>query len=119
MIYRRKRVGPGRIRRRLAAMICAKLAEAGLTVRTDPEWLTPNEGFWRCQIHKADVMPWGGSIEVFRHDKWQRCSVQSWETMSELIRGFTIDEESYMYFMLFAEKPLAPRIRFRRSRLKL
>lgn len=108
-------VPPGRVRVKLAEMLAEKLTAAGYEVRTDPAKLWPNQGYWRCQVVKADVMAWTGQIEVFKHGKWDTASVQSWETMGECVRGFSIKEESYQYFVLTPDVPLSNEQRYRHS----
>jgi hypothetical protein len=103
------------VRVKLAEMLARKLALAGYVVRTDPENLWPNQGYWRCQGVKADVMAWEGQIELFKHDKWLRASVHSWETMGECVRGFSVEEEGFLRFMLTADAPLPNEKRYRHS----
>lgn len=82
-----KRFGPGRVRRRLAELIAARLTADGMIVRTDPEKLWPAQGYWRTDF-RADVYRWEGQIEILRHGQWAVTSVASWDPMTDVVRGF-------------------------------
>jgi hypothetical protein len=80
-------IGPGRVRRKLAAMIAKSLSEGGMVVAVNPEKLIPNQGYWRTDL-RADVMPWIGYIDLKVGEKWTRLAVGSWATMTDCLRGF-------------------------------
>lgn len=105
----RKRFGPGRVRRKLAEMLATRLGELGHEARTDPENLHPNEGYWRCRGHEADVMPWTGWVEIFQFGKWTSHQVVSWFTMSECITGFDLVREGTRVFELVPKTPTPSR----------
>ena len=98
-----RRIGPGRVRRKLAAMIADELANAGFKVSMNPENLIPNQGFWRIDW-RADVMPWTGSVQVEMHGKVNSWILESWDTMTSLIDGFTWERNGFS-IELFANKP--------------
>lgn len=93
-----KRFGVGRVRRKLAEMIAAQITIPGFSVWMDPEDLIPNTGYWRTD-YRADVMPWTGSLNVSSDGglSWKKWNIESWFTMTELIRGFTWDRDGALF----------------------
>lgn len=103
MGYRAKHVG--RVRKKLAQMIEKALTAEGHSVRVDPKKLWPNQGYWRTD-YRADVQPWEGQIEIQFPEtgRWHRVGVSSWDKMTDLIKGFTIqDGNRHLHIDLDAE----------------
>jgi hypothetical protein len=107
----------GKVRVKLAKMIAAKLTELGRTARCDPSNLFPNQGYWRTDPH-ADVMPWSGQYEwEIEPGRWVTAPVESWSTMTDLIRGFDLNIEGFhveLYALEEAARPSKIQIRAER-----
>ncbi len=100
----------GGVRKRLAKMIVAALAEDNIEARCDPKNLWPAQGYWR-QVEQ-DVMSWEGYCEVKSFGKWTSRSLGSWERMSSCIKGLTIDVDGFGY-EVYAVNELEPSKRFK------
>lgn len=85
-------------------MIETALKLDGIEARVDPSKLIPNQGYWRIDF-RADVMPWGGGFEMMAHGDWRKAQVESWDTMSDLVRGFTMGWDRYLALELYADQP--------------
>jgi hypothetical protein len=85
----------GRVRYRLALAIVKAFADKGVTVRCEPERLYPALGYWR---HNAqDVMRWEGQIYVLNGGKWDTRTIESWDSMSDCLKGFGIWPDGLSY----------------------
>lgn len=84
-----RRIGPGRVRLKLAQMLAEKLAADGYDVVFNPETLYPATGWWRTDS-RADCFRWEGSfMRRFTPDgNWLQCSIASWRPMTECLKGF-------------------------------
>lgn len=78
----------GRTRRKLAEKIITAFKLSGFTVDVDPENLIPTQGHWRTSRF-ADCMPWHGNMSLLVKGKWLGHNVESWDTMTDLLHGFT------------------------------
>ena len=80
---------PGRIRRTLAKMIEARVGTLfdGAVVDCNPDRLIPVTGRWRMNRIHADVMPWNGTASVRIGGRPVDVSVDSWDTMTTLVRS--------------------------------
>lgn len=119
---RGRRFGPGRIRRKLAEMIVAKLAADGLTVRVDPAKLWPAEGWWRTSM--VDCWVWDGQIEVLNpppgipwsgNGPWKTVQIGSYDRMTDCVRGFSYANEGFS-LEFNADAPKSPSERYRALR---
>lgn len=99
----------GGVRIKLAKMLVKAFEDEGIKARCDPKNLWPAQGYWR-QVEQ-DVMAWEGFIEVWRHDKWQKQQLGSWERMTTCIRGFTLQQDG-MFIDVNAKHELPPDKRF-------
>jgi hypothetical protein len=80
----------GKLRQRLAKAIVQAFADQGVTVRCDPAKLYPALGRWRSDF-RMDVYRWEGSIELMVDGGgWLMFGIQSWNSMSKCIKGFTV-----------------------------
>jgi hypothetical protein len=86
-------------RERLAAKIEAALGGDPGSCR-----LHAAQGHYRKKL--ADCMPWGGYFRV----GGVQLSVESWDTMTDCMRGFTHDRKHGVY-TLYAEEPLPEEVR--------
>jgi hypothetical protein len=103
----------GGVRKRLAKMIVAALAEEGIEARCEPKDLWPALGYWR-QIEQ-DVYSWEGCCEVKSFGKWMKRSLGSWDRMSSCIKGLTIGGDGFGY-EVYANNELEPSKRFNIAR---
>jgi hypothetical protein len=94
----------GKVRQRLAAKLIKAFAEQGLELRVDPAKLCPAQGAWRTDT-RLDVFRWEGWGEVKMHDRWQNCSINSWDPMTRCLRGLTIEREAVYTFLVSANGP--------------
>lgn len=85
-----KRIGPGRVRLRLARMLAERLTDSGLQARFDPAKLYPAQGYWRTDS-RADVYRWEGQFTVQVTDHWMTYRVVSWSPMTCCVKGFTYE----------------------------
>lgn len=88
------RRGPGRMKWKLATMLRAE----GFDVR--PEDIVDAKGHWRTSPY-ADVYRWEATAKINGHI----CSIDSWDTMTDCIKGFTVEEEHPWSYMVHA-RPL-------------
>jgi hypothetical protein len=104
MKRRAHHIGP--LRQRLAKAIVQAFANEGVTVRCDPKNLYPAQGRWRSDF-RMDVRRWEGSLElqVAESGGFLRMNVESWDTMTACIRGFTLWRDSPGGFEVGAVEP--------------
>lgn len=80
----------GKLRQRLAKAIERAFADQNVTVQVDPAKLWPAQGRWRTD-HRMDVRRWEGQLELMLSDgKFSTRTIESWDKMSDCIKGFTI-----------------------------
>ena len=106
----------GGVRKRLAKMIVAALAEQDIEARCEPKDLWPAQGYWR-QIEQ-DVYSWEGCCEVKSFGRWMKRSLGSWDRMSSCIKGLTIDVDGFGY-EVHATEELVPQKRFKLVRERM
>jgi hypothetical protein len=96
----------GKLRQRLAKAIVQAFADKGVTVRLDPKNLYPAQGRWRSDF-RMDVMRWEGFLELVIEETggFLRMSVESWDTMTVCIKGFTLWRGSPGGFEVGAVEP--------------
>ena len=86
----------GKLRQRLAKAIIQAFDNEGVEVRCDPAKLAPALGRWRTD-YRMDVMRWEGFIEIFRSGSWMKMGIESWDTMSACIKGFTLWQDGFHF----------------------
>lgn len=96
----RKRFGPGRVRIKLAEKLALGFAAEGHNVSFNPERLWPASGYWKQ--NKQDVHRWEGQFDLFIHDKWRTAQIASWDTMTDIIKGFQISQDMYLSYEVHA-----------------
>ena len=85
---------PGRVRIRLAQLIEKTLADGGVEARCDPADLIPVQGYWRSDS-RVDVKRWEGRVSVnVPGVGWRKQQINSWDTMTACLRGFTWSYEN-------------------------
>lgn len=101
----------GRVRERLAAAIVQAFADQQVQVRCTGADLHPAQGHWRTDP-KVDVMRWHGSLEILRHGNWQRAIIESWDKMSNCIKGFTVWQDGGSFELASVEPDCSPSERY-------
>lgn len=101
----------GKLRQRLAKAIERAFSDQGVTVRCDPARLWPAQGRWRTDV-RMDVMRWEGSFEILQNVVWVKASIQSWDKMSDCIKGFTVWRDGFYYEVGAVEPGCSPTERY-------
>jgi hypothetical protein len=118
-VARRYRVAShvGGVRKRLAKMLKIKLEADGLKdVEVNPSKLWPNLGVWRTNTTgEYDCCTWHGQFEHTAHGKRQTGSVESWDRMTTLLRGFYVRRAGFMSYDCVADNEMSIRDRFKVS----
>ena len=86
----------GGVRTRLAKLIADVFTEAGFKATCEPKDLYPALGFWKH--NRADVKRWEGYISIWRHGKMARVAINSWDSMTDCLKGFRIDSGGFFDF---------------------
>jgi hypothetical protein len=90
----------GGVRTRLAKLITEAFTVAGFKATCEPKDLHPALGYWKH--NRADVMRWEGSIQFWRHGKMSRVAINSWDSMTDCLKGFRIDSGDFFDFEVSA-----------------
>lgn len=100
----------GGVRKRLAKAITQAFANEGITIICEPENLWPALGVWKQ--NRMDVMRWEGSIAVWRHGKWQRTTICSWDRMTECLKGFKVYMDNFAFELSALDEKVSPAERY-------
>jgi hypothetical protein len=93
--HRRTARWVGKPRILLAERLYAKLAEMGYDSEIDCAKISPQQGAWRTN-HRLDVMRLEGSLRMRRDGHWFDFNLESWSTITEMLRhGFTVEVDGF------------------------
>lgn len=100
----------GSVRKRLAAKLSAAFKQQhGLDFRVDPERLRPAQGAYRTDV-RQDCGRWEGFGEI-KHPEtgtWMNATLDSWDTMSNCLKGLVIQRDRGMAFDVHAKGEIEP-----------
>lgn len=85
----------GKIRQRLAKAIERAFANEEIIVQCNPANLWPARGIWKQ--HHMDVHRWEGQIDVMIGGRMQTRTIESWDKMTDCLKGFTICEDRFSF----------------------
>lgn len=100
----------GGVRKRLAKALIQAFKHAGITILCEPKDFWPALGYWKhnCQ----DVMRWEGQISIWRHGKFSKRGIGSWDSMTDCLKGFTVWEDGFHIEVGAVDEKVAPSERY-------
>ena len=108
----RRALHVGKLRQRLAKAVVQAFADQDVTVQCDPAKLWPAQGRWRTDTRMMDVYRWEGQIEIKRDGKWSTMAIESYDTMSACIKGFTLWRDGFSFQIGAVEPGCSPTKRY-------
>lgn len=100
----------GKVRQRLAKAITQAFADQNITVKCDPARLWPARGIWKQ--HHMDVRRWEGQIDVPIGGRMQTRTIESWDKMTDCLKGFTIWEDRFAFEVGAVDEKVSPTERY-------